>query len=541
MTSLKEKLKIEKNYDFLTCSSYQQLSQLANNPIDLSQPNQLTPERIAKYAIEACGFKLLYSTERVTDEVLEALERLAQEREVIKKMEQMQNGEEVNFIQNTPSEHRAALHTATRDFFQHPHSAVKAKEAASLARQETDNLHSFIAKIDVDKDFDEMIVIGIGGSYLGPLANYKALQFIKHPNRRVHFVSNIDPDALSLVLRQVDLKRTLVLIISKSGTTLETVTNEDFIREKFREEGLKSDQHLICVTCPHTPLDQPKKYLKVFYMWDWVGGRFSTTSMAGLVVLAFAFGWEVTWQFLKGANAMDKVALNPSVKNNLPLFYALLSIWNHNFLRYSTWALIPYSQALSRYPAHIQQVAMESNGKSVDQQGRIVTFETSPVVWGEPGTDAQHSFFQLLHQGTVIVPLSLVGFKKSQCGKDVNVQGTTSQEKLLANLFAQALALATGQQSDNPNQRFTGNRPVNILLGHQLTPFALGALLAFYEHAVVFQGFIWGINPFDQEGVQLGKKLASTIINQFASRRENKEETEYPLGEAFLKHLDSLR
>jgi len=274
-------------------------------------------------------------------------------------------------------------------------------------------------------------------------------------------------------------------------------------------------------------------------MWDWVGGRFSTSSMAGGVMLAFAFGFEVFWEFLQGANAMDKAALADDLHQNIPLLAALLAIWNHNFLNYPTLSLVSYAQPLSRYPAHIQQVEMESNGKRIDRHGQTVDFHTGSIIWGEPGTNAQHSFFQLIHQGTAIVPLEFVGFAEGQCGEDLTFQDTTSHEKLLSNLFAQAIALAQGQNSDNPNKVFPGNRPSHILLGKQLTPFALGALLSFYEHKVAFQGFIWDINSFDQEGVQLGKVLASKIIDRFAARNEGSaDRNAYPLGDAFLKHLE---
>ena len=289
-------------------------------------------------------------------------------------------------------------------------------------------------------------------------------------------------------------------------------------------------------------MDNHENYMETFYLWDWIGGRYSTTSMVGGIVLAFAFGFDVFWEFLRGAHDMDRVALEPDLQKNLPLLVALLGIWNHNFLQYPTLAIIPYSQALRDYPAHFQQVDMESNGKSIDQQGTFVNFETGPVLWGSLGTNAQHSYFQLLHQGTATVPLFIIGFKKSQYGHDLEVHGTTSQEKLLANLFAQSLALALGNQPDNPNKFFPGNRPTTLLLGQQLTPYAAGALLAFYEHKVAFQGFIWGINSFDQEGVQLGKVIANRLIDRFASRRQKKAaEKPDPLGDAYLESLDRFQ
>lgn len=233
---------------------------------------------------------------------------------------------------------------------------------------------------------------------------------------------------------------------------------------------------------------------------------------------------------------MDKAALHKDISKNLPLLGALLGIWNRNFLNYPVLAVVPYSQALWRYAAHIQQVDMESNGKRIDQRGNPVDFATGPIVIGEPGTAAQHSFYQLLHQGTDTVPLELFGFKESQYDYDLNVKGTTSQQKLLANLFAQSIALATGKQSSNPNTVFPGNRPSHLILGKKLTPFSLGALLAYFEHKFAFQGFIWGINSFDQEGVQLGKELANKIIERFQGTG-----APYPLGDTYLGFLDRLK
>ena len=254
-------------------------------------------------------------------------------------------------------------------------------------------------------------------------------------------------------------------------------------------------------------------------------------------MLSFAFGFDVYWDFLKGASAMDKVALTKGIDVNLPMLGALLSIWNRNFLKYPTLAVIPYSQALSRFPAHIQQVEMESNGKHSDRLGRPVDFQTGMVIWGEPGTNAQHSFYQLIHQGSDIIPLELIGFKECQYGLDSTFEGTTLQQKLLSNLFAQSLALAIGQKSDNPNKVFLGNRPSHILIGKKLTPYALGSLLAYYEHKVAFEGFLWGINSFDQEGVQLGKVLAMKLIHRFAKTEKTDS---YPLGDALIKQLDRL-
>jgi glucose-6-phosphate isomerase len=326
------------------------------------------------------------------------------------------------------------------------------------------------------------------------------------------------------------------LVISKTGTTLETVTNEALVRDRFIKAKLDPAKHFVSVSMAGSPLDDPKKYLACFHIWDWIGGRYSTTSMVGGVLLSFAFGFDVYWELLRGANAMDKAANNRELSNNLPLLSALLGIWNRNFLNYPTLAIIPYSQALLRFPAHIQQLDMESHGKRIDQHGNAVNFETGPIIWGEPGTNGQHSFFQLIHQGTTVVPLELVGYKESQFQEDLNVKGTTSQQKLLSNLFAQMLALATGEKSDNPNKTFPGNRPTHLLLGKRLTPYSLGALLAFFEHKIAFQGFVWDINSFDQEGVQLGKVLSNKIISRFADPKSQP----YPLADVLIKQLETF-
>jgi glucose-6-phosphate isomerase len=237
---------------------------------------------------------------------------------------------------------------------------------------------------------------------------------------------------------------------------------------------------------------------------------------------------------------MDKLALEEDPRKNLPLFGALLGIWNRNFLHCPTLAIIPYSHGLSRFTAHLQQCDMESNGKHITKDGKRVNFQTGPIIWGEPGTNGQHSFYQLIHQGSDIIPLEFIGFKQSQRGKDLEVKGTLSQEKLLSNLFAQSIGFATGKHSDNPNKRFEGNRPNHVLLAQECDPETLGKLLSYYENKVAFQGFIWGINSFDQEGVQLGKVLANQILDLFAKKRGKKtiDSAEFPLGQAYLDFIE---
>lgn len=529
MTSLKETQQME--IPFSKYKATEQLKRLAKDPFDLTAPGNLTPKRLEQFQASACGYKLFYGTERITEEVMQALFALVRESQALKKMEQMQSGEVLNTIHGYPSENRSVLHTATRDFFDHPNSAKTAAEASKLAKAEIEKLKTFMAKIDRDNRFTDLVMIGIGGSDLGPRAHYIALQYLQKPGRRAHFICNVDPDDAAAALQDLDLSKTLVLVISKTGTTLETATNEEIVRARFKEAKLKPEQHFVSVTMPGSPMDDPKKYLATFHIWDWIGGRYSTTSMVGGVLLSFTCGFDSFWEFLRGANAMDKAALTSDPSRNLPLLAALLGIWNRNFLHHPTLGIIPYSQALLRFPAHIQQLDMESNGKHIDKYGRIVDFETGPIIWGEPGTNAQHSFYQLIHQGTTVVPLEMIGYKHSQREQDLNYQGTTSQQKLLANLFAQSLGLATGQKNENPDKEFQGNRPTHILLGERLTPYSLGVLLSFFEHKVAFQGFIWDINSFDQEGVQLGKVLANRIIGRYAAKTSEP----YPLADVFLK------
>lgn len=509
------------------------LRELAEDPLDLTREEVLTPKRIDAMRSEHLGFKLFYATECLDEKILFALVDLAKETDAVKKMQSMQAGEVVNRIHGIPSENRPALHTAMRDFFEQPINAKPARDATALAYAELQKLKEFLEEIEKE-EFTDLIQIGIGGSELGPKAVYVALEAFKKAGRRVHFLSNVDPDEAAAILRSVDLQKTLVVVVSKSGSTLETLTNQELVRKRLQEAGIDPKERLLAVTGKGSPMDDPSLYRASFYIWDYIGGRYSVTSMVGAVALAFALGMDRFLEFLRGASAMDKAAMSSDEQINLPLLSALLGIWNRNFLGHPSTAIIPYSHALSRFPAHLQQLDMESNGKRIDKEGHVVHFDTGPIIWGEPGTNGQHSFYQMIHQGTTIVPLEFVGFSLSQYGEDLSYKGTFSQEKLLSNMFAQAVALAQGQQSSNPNKFFPGNRPSRILLGHKLDPYTMGALLAFYEHKVAFQGFIWNINSFDQEGVELGKTLALKFIELFNAKRRGESLKEFPLGEAFL-------
>ncbi len=515
--------------EFLDYASVEKLKGLSENPFDLTK---LTPKRLETMQVKRLGLQFFYGTERVSEETIKALFSLAEEANAVEQMKTMQAGGTVNIIEGIESEKRSALHTAMRDFFDGSELNEVAKQATDRAYEELKKLKEFLRIID-DR-FTDIVQIGIGGSDLGPRAVYLALKAYQRPKRRAHFISNSDPDDAAQVLEKVDLAHTIFVIVSKSGTTLETCTNEELIRERLQKKGLHPIEHIVAVTEKGSPMDNPSNYAGVFYIWDYIGGRYSVTSMVGGVLLAFTIGMERFLEFLRGASAMDKLARESDPEINLPLLSALLSIWNRNFLQLPTCAVIPYSQAMIRFTAHLQQLDMESNGKRIDKQAKSVNFSTGPIVWGEPGTNGQHSFYQLLHQGTEIVPMEFIGFCESQLGEDFLFEESSSQQKLLANLFAQSIALAIGQKSDNPNKVCLGNRPSRLLLAKKLDPYAMGTILAYYEHKVTFQGFIWNINSFDQEGVQLGKTLAKTILKQMIS----KDKTAFPLATPYLKELE---
>ncbi|MCI5144759.1 MAG: glucose-6-phosphate isomerase [Candidatus Electrothrix sp. AR3] len=502
--------------DFADLKAVHQLERLALRPYNLSEPHSLPPERIAAYRISACGFDFLYATQNIDNEVLLGLQALADEAELVEQFMAMKSGAVMNRIHGQQSEDRQVLHTACRDFFSFPSPAP---EAASQAQEQLTCLWNFLADVDsgvvcnaAGEPFTDILQVGIGGSDLGPRALYLALERYRLAGRKAHFIANVDPDDAAATLSELNLSRTLINVVSKSGTTLETQTNEELVRAALVDAGLEPSQHMIAVTGAGSPMDDSSSYLAAFHMYDYIGGRYSVTSMVGAVTLAFSLGYNNFIEVLRGAHAMDLVAEKKSIKENLPLLMALLGIWNRNFLSYNTVAVLPYSQALIRFSAHLQQCDMESNGKQVSRLGRPISWKTGPIVWGEPGTNGQHAFYQLLHQGTEIVPAEFIGFKESQYEMDITVKGTTSQQKLIANMLAQSLALAQGRDDENPNKQFPGNRPSSLLFADRLTPYSMGALLALYENRIVMQGFCWNINSFDQEGVQLGKILADRIL-----------------------------
>lgn len=516
------------------CEAFADLQTLAKAPFDLTAVGALNPGRIQRFLCKGGEFDLLYGCQRVTDEVLDCLQSLADECGVVDQFGQMRAGEVMNRIEQHSSEERQVLHTACRDIFS---NTPANSTATSQAKKELEKLKVFLAEVEQGKicnekgeSFNTLIHIGIGGSDLGPRSIYEALKAYKNESRTVHFISNVDPDDSTAILEGVDLARALVLVVSKSGTTLETLTNESLVRAALKGAGLNPVSHCLAVTGQSSPMDNPKRYLRSFYMYDYVGGRFSVTSMVGAVMLGFALGYQQFLEFLQGAASVDKAAEEKDIRANPPLLLAMLGIWNHNFLGMGTVAILPYSQGLHKFPAHLQQCDMESNGKSVQRNGELVQMKSGPIVWGEPGTNGQHAFYQLLHQGTEDLAVEFIGFRQSQRNTDMVIKGSSSQQKLLANLLAQSLALAIGKDDGNPNRHFAGNRVNSILMGEKLTPKSMGSLLALYEAKIVFQGFCWNVNSFDQEGVQLGKVLAGKIL----SVMEEKTDTN-TLEDAFLR------
>jgi glucose-6-phosphate isomerase len=459
-----------------------------------------------------------YAATPVTSDILEGLKQLAREARVLEQYQAVLDGAVMN-----ESEKRMVLHHLTRGECgsQVIHAGENLREFysgeqlryAAFARE----VHEGSIRSSDGGCFTHLCQIGIGGSDLGPRALYLALEQWARREKQLkmeaEFISNVDPDDAAAVLGRLDLARTLFILVSKSGTTQETLTKAALVRKALKDADLEPAAHMVAVTGQGSPLAQDAQMLERFYIDDFVGGRFSSTSAVGGVVLSLAFGGEVFEQLLAGAHQQDRLALKKDLYNNPALLDALLGVYMRNCLGFSATAVLPYSQALSRFPAHLQQVDMESNGKQVNRYGEKVHYATGPVVFGEPGTNGQHSFYQLLHQGTDVVPLQFIGFSAAQSNGDRKLDGVTSQEKLNANLAAQIVAFARGKQVSSLNDSFPGKRPVTLIHAPRLTPRCLGALLAHYENKVMFQGFLWNLNSFDQPGVQLGKLLTTQVLN----------------------------
>ena len=505
-----------KNLDTLT--AYQELANAKKVNLKEAMTGENGADRVKKYSVPmAEGLTYHFAAKQVDDNILAVLKKLAEEAQLTEKFAALYNGEVIN-----TGEKRLVLHQLTRGQLGDKVMADGVDKRAFYVEQQQ-KIAEFARKVHngeitnaAGEKFTTVVQIGIGGSDLGPRAMYMALEnwAKKHDTFKMEakFISNVDPDDAAAVLYGIDVAHAIFVLVSKSGTTLETLTNEAFVKDALKNAGLDPSRHMIAVTSETSPLAKSDDYLAAFFMDDYIGGRYSSTSAVGGAVLSLAFGPETFAQFLDGAAEEDKLSANADALQNPAMLDALIGVYERNVLGYPSTAVLPYSQALSRFPAHLQQLDMESNGKSVNRFGEPVDYVTGPVIFGEPGTNGQHSFYQLLHQGTDIVPLQFVGYRNNQMDTDVEIQGSTSQQKLCANVAAQIIAFACGKEDDNRNKNFEGGRPSSIIIGDQVNPGSLGALLAHFENKVMFQGFLWNVNSFDQEGVQLGKVLAKRVL-----------------------------
>jgi glucose-6-phosphate isomerase len=480
------------------------------------------PQRGERMTVEAAGLFLDYSKNRVTDETLKLLLELAAKSGLPERIKAMFQGDKINLTEN-----RAVLHTALRA----PKDAsiiVDGKDVVPDVHAVLDQMADFCNRVrsgtwkgHTGKRIRNVVNIGIGGSDLGPVMAYEALKHYSERGMTFRFVSNIDGADLTEAIRDLDPAETLFIVCSKTFTTLETITNAESARA-WLVEGLGGDKqavkkHFVAVsTDAQKVTDFGIDIANMFGFWDWVGGRYSMESAVGLSTM-LAIGPDNFRAMLDGFHQMDEHFRTESFDKNLPVLMALLGIWYNDFFGAQTVAVLPYEQYLKRFPAYLQQLTMESNGKHVTLEGATVDYDTSPVYWGEPGTNGQHSFYQLIHQGTRLIPCDFIAF-----GQALTPLGQ-HHDLLLANVFAQSEALAFGLTPEQvkaakvpdwlvPHRVFEGNRPSNTILAERLTPETLGKLVALYEHIVFTQGAIWQINSFDQWGVQLGKVLAERIV-----------------------------
>jgi len=485
------------------------------------------PQRGERMALEAVGLYFDYSKNRITDETLKLLFRLAEESGLPPRIEAMFSGEKINRTEN-----RAVLHTALRA----PRDAsivVDGENVVPKIHAVLDKMAHFADRVRngewkgyTGKRIRNVVNIGIGGSDLGPVMAYEALRSYTERSMTFRFVSNVDGTDFAEAVSDLDPAETLFIVSSKTFTTLETMTNAHSARA-WSLAGLGADEssvakHFVAVS---TNAKEVSKFgidtANMFEFWDWVGGRYSMDSAIGLSTM-IAIGPKNFSDLLSGFQHMDDHFRTAPLERNLPVLMGLLSVWYNNFFGTQTVAVLPYEQYLKRFPAYLQQLTMESNGKHVTLDGTEVSYQTGPIYWGEPGTNGQHSFYQLIHQGTKLIPCDFIAFNKS-----LNPLGR-HHDMLLANVFAQTEALAFGKTAEQvkaegtpdwlvPHRVFEGNRPSNTILADKLTPETLGALVALYEHSVFTQGVIWNIDSFDQWGVELGKVLAQRIVPELES------------------------
>ncbi len=492
------------------------------------------PNRVSSHTLKWEEFLIDFSKNKIDQSAWDALYALADECKLEEAKKAYFNGATIN-----ETEGRAVLHTALRankTSVEVEGTAIEAdiKTVKAQMKRFSTSVIDGTHKGFTGKSITDVVNIGIGGSDLGPVMVVDALAYYKN-HLNVHFVSNVDGDHINEVLKDLNPETTLFVIVSKSFTTQETLANATTAKKwflNFAEEKWVAN-HFAAVSTNLKMIDEFGIDQKnVFTMWNWVGGRFSLWSSVGLSI-ALAIGYDRFEELLDGAHGMDKHFAEAPSASNIPTRMALLTVWYNNFMGAETEALIPYTQYLHRFPAYLQQAIMESNGKGVDRQGNEVTYQTGNIVWGEPGTNAQHAFFQLIHQGTKLIPVDFIGFVHSLHGD------TSHHDKLMSNFFAQTEALLNGKSAEQvktellaegksseeieallPHKVFKGDNPTTTLLMNRLTPYNLGALIAAYEHKIFVQGVIWNIFSYDQWGVELGKQLAKTILEEWNTKKE---------------------
>lgn len=502
------------------------------NEFDLRTLFAENPRRFEEFSVKRDNYLFDYSKNLINSTTMEYLLRLAEETKVKEAINLMFSGEKINETEN-----KAVLHTALRDFSDKPifvdgeDVKPKIKRVLSQMRLFSEKVISGEYRGFSGEKITDVVNIGIGGSDLGPVMVCSALKHYK-TRLNTHFISNVDGNHLAEVLKNLNPETTLFIVASKTFTTQETITNAFSAKKWFLQKATEEDvaKHFVALS---TNIDAVKSFgiaeENIFEFWDWVGGRYSLWSAIGLSIV-LSMGYDNFEKLLKGANETDVHFQTAEFSQNIPILMALLGIWYRNFAGASSYAVLPYSQYLERFPAYLQQTDMESNGKFVDRNGDFVNYEAGTIIWGEAGTNGQHSFYQLLHQGTELIPADFIAFVRS-----CNVVAD-HQEKLLANFFAQTEALAFGKnedevyaelkQSGNTDDEiykilsykvFQGNSPTNSLLIDELTPYSLGQLIALYEHKIFVQGVIWNVYSFDQFGVELGKVLANKILLELHS------------------------
>lgn len=500
----------------------------ANHDFELRSLFQYNPNRFNEFSLQSDSYLFDFSKNLIDSKTLDLLLDLAEEVKLKEAIEKMFSGDKIN-----ETEGRAVLHTALRDFSD-KEILVDGENIKPAIKKVLDHMKSFsesvisgVHKGFTGKEITDVVNVGIGGSDLGPGMVCSALKHFK-TRLNVHFVSNVDGNHLVEVVKNLNPETTLFIIASKTFTTQETMTNANSAKKWFLKSGATNEdvaKHFVALS---TNIEAVKKFgiaeENIFEFWDWVGGRYSLWSAIGLSIV-LSVGYENFEQLLRGAYDTDVHFQTKDFRDNIPVLMGLLGIWYRNFYAAGTYAILPYSQYLDRFAAYLQQGDMESNGKSVDRNGEFVTYETGPIIWGEPGTNGQHAFYQLIHQGTELIPADFIAYAKSP-----NEVGE-HQDILLANYFAQTEALAFGKTEDEVfvelkssgkteeeiekllNYKiFSGNTPTNSFLFKELTPFSLGQLIALYEHKIFVQGVIWNIFSFDQFGVELGKVLAGKIL-----------------------------